>query len=307
MRICQSDAVRNRRVLVTGSSRGIGRAIAERLARDGWSVALHYAENRAEAERVVASIGPRSQGLYQADLANPAEATRLFQAALADGPIHALVNNAGVYRQMSFADAGDGEFEATLHKTFAVNFESPMRLCRAAVKAFAATGGGRILNVASSAHANGVVELDDLEQAKQYDMPGHPLKGWQAYCNTKLMNVLFTYELARRLEGTDVTVNCLHPGQIATELIRTSPTIFKLFYRMIMPGPERGARTSIYLASSSEVQTVTGQYFDHNQKAVPSSPASHDEAVAQRLWLASEQYTKLSAPSGNQRPVLASV
>jgi len=158
MRICQSDAVRNRRVLVTGSSRGIGRAIAERLARDGWSVALHYAENRAEAERVVASIGPRSQGLYQADLANPvyqadlanpAEATRLFQAALADGPIHALVNNAGVYRQMSFADAGDGEFEATLHKTFAVNFESPMRLCRAAVKAFAATGGGRILNVAS--------------------------------------------------------------------------------------------------------------------------------------------------------------
>jgi len=299
------ESMNGKVVIVTGGNTGIGLATVIGLAKLGAHVVmLARSRERGEAALKTAQTqaGRGTITLMLADLSHQADIHRFvgeFQARF--NCLDVLVNNAAIIPPERVLTV-DG-----IETQFAVNHLAPFLLTNLLLDMLKSSAPGRILNVASSAHVNGVVELDDLEQAKQYDMPGHPLKGWQAYCNTKLMNVLFTYELARRLEGTDVTVNCLHPGQIATELIRTSPAIFKLFYRMIMPGPERGARTSIYLASSSEVQAVTGQYFDHNQKAVPSSPASHDEAVAQRLWLASEQYTKLSAPSGNQRPVLASV
>lgn len=241
--------MRNRRVLITGSSRGIGRAIAERLAREGWNIALHFAENRAEAERVVASIGPRCQGLYQADLANPAEAGRLFQAALADGPIDALVNNAGVYRQMSFADAGDGEFEATFHKTFAVNFESPMRLCRAAVRAFATTGGGRILNVASRVGFRGE--------------PGAAL-----YAASKAALINLTRSLAVELAPKNVQVFGIAPGWVETAMSRDGMeerlgAILETIPLGRMASPEDCAAVSAFLLSDDS-SYLSGVVIDIN-------------------------------------------
>lgn len=138
-----------KRVLVTGSSRGIGRAIAERLAAEGWDVAIHYSGHEGEAREVARALGKRSAGVYGADLSSAANAKKLFADALSDGDIHALVNNAGVYLPLDFIAAGDAGFEANWHKTFAVNFDSPVMLMREACRHFAKGSGGRILNVCS--------------------------------------------------------------------------------------------------------------------------------------------------------------
>ncbi|AIE87974.1 SDR family NAD(P)-dependent oxidoreductase [Fimbriimonas ginsengisoli] len=135
-----------KRVLVTGSSRGIGRGIATRLAADGWAVALHYTAHREEAEKTAEAI--QAIGVYQADLSDPANAQRLFDAVVADGELHAVVNNAGAYIQQSFL-AEEEDFSREYRRLMALNLESPVRLMRAAGKLFASRGGGKILNVAS--------------------------------------------------------------------------------------------------------------------------------------------------------------
>ena len=157
--------MRSKRVLVTGSSRGIGRAIAQRLAQTGWSVALHYTNGEKEAKQTEKLLGTACTGIYKADLAQPAKATELFSAALADGPIHAIVNNAGVYMPLDFLHSGDAAFKANLHKTFAVNFESPLMLIRAAAKHFEQNGGGKVLNVATL-RWRGKVWKSDMSKSK---------------------------------------------------------------------------------------------------------------------------------------------
>jgi 3-oxoacyl-[acyl-carrier protein] reductase len=135
--------------LVTGSSRGIGRAIALRLARDGWSVAIHGASPSEALEAVRGELGTSCSGSYTADLGDARHAPLLVERALADGPLHALVNNAGIYLQMNFLAASEEQFDANLHRTMAVNFEAPLRLMRAAARHFREQGGGKVLNVAS--------------------------------------------------------------------------------------------------------------------------------------------------------------
>lgn len=192
----------DKRVLVTGASRGIGRAIAVRLASDGWQVALHYAFDDTEAEKTRQALGSKCVGFYKADLSQVSAASKLFSQALKDGPIHALVNNAGVYMPIDFATAGDASFAANLHKTFATNFESPLMLCRAAVKEFMKSGtGGKIVNVASRVGFKGE-------------------GGAALYGASKAALINLTRSLAVELAPKNVQVYAIAPGWVDTAMAR---------------------------------------------------------------------------------------
>jgi 3-oxoacyl-[acyl-carrier protein] reductase len=193
--------MRSKRVLVTGSSRGIGRAIAQRLAQTGWSVALHYTNGEKEAKQTEKLLGTACTGVYRADLANPAKATELFSEALADGPIHAIVNNAGVYMPLDFLHSGDAAFKANLHKTFAVNFESPLMLIRAAAKHFEKNGGGKILNVASRVGFRGE-------------------GGAALYAASKASLINLTRSLAVELAPQKIQIFGVAPGWVDTAMAR---------------------------------------------------------------------------------------
>jgi NAD(P)-dependent dehydrogenase (short-subunit alcohol dehydrogenase family) len=166
-----------------------------------------------------------------------------------------------------------------LEMTFALNHLSYFLLTNMLLDILKASAPARIVNVSSGANFGGRIQFDDLQLKKGYS-------GFRAYSQSKLMNVLFTYELARRLEGSDVTANALHPGFVATNFGRSNGGLFNWIFRLVMVGaltPEKGAETSIYLASSPEVEGISGKYFD-NKKAVHSASASYDQDTARRLW-----------------------
>lgn len=190
-----------KRVLVTGSSRGIGRAIALRLANDGWTVALHYTADSRDAESTQRQLGKRCLGLYRADLSTPNNASKLFDQVLADGPVHAIVNNAGVYLPLDFAGATDAVFSANWHRTFAVNFESPVLLTRAAAKHFASAGGGKILNICSRVGFRGE--------------PGAAL-----YAASKAALINLTRSLAVELAPKKIGLYGIAPGWVETAMAR---------------------------------------------------------------------------------------
>jgi 3-oxoacyl-[acyl-carrier protein] reductase len=193
--------MQKKRVLVTGSSRGIGRAIALRLGTEGWSVALHYAGNEGEAFKTRNALGGQFAGLYQSDLADAARAPDLIEAALADGPLDALVNNAGVYHPLDFAGAADAAFEANFQRTFAINFEAPMRLTRAICRHFVQRGGGKILNVASRVGFRGEA-------------------GASAYAASKAAMINLTRSLAVELAPKGIQLFGLAPGWVDTAMAR---------------------------------------------------------------------------------------
>jgi 3-oxoacyl-[acyl-carrier protein] reductase len=190
-----------KRVLVTGSSRGIGRAIALRLAQDGWQVALHYGFDEAEAKHTASDLGRKLAGVYQADLSDPKNALSLWERASADGPVHGLVNNAGVYMPIDFAAAGDAAFNANYHRTFAVNFESPLALTRQAVKGLLKLGGGRILNVASRVGFRGE-------------------GGAALYAASKAALINLTRSLAVELAPKNILLFAIAPGWVETAMAR---------------------------------------------------------------------------------------
>ncbi len=190
-----------RRVLVTGSSRGIGRAIASRLANDGWSVAVHYGTEKSEADKVRRSLGARCSGIYEADLSNPATAAKLFADVVKDGPVQAVVNNAGVYLPLDFLGTGDAAFAANLHRTFAINFESPVMLMRAAGKYFAKHGGGKIVNVASRVGFKGE-------------------GGAALYAASKATLINLTRSLSVELASKNIGVFGIAPGWVETAMAR---------------------------------------------------------------------------------------
>ena len=136
-------------------------------------------------------------------------------------------------------------------------------------------------NVSSGAHSAGRIDFDDLQGERRYS-------AWGAYCQSKLANVMFTYELARRLEGIGITANVLHPGVIATGLMRRLPSFIDIPFKLFARSPIRGAETSIYLASSTDVEGITGKYFD-NKTEVPSSKVSYVREAQAKLWSVSEK------------------
>ena len=266
--------------VVTGANSGIGKATALGLAKMGATVAMVCRNERAglaAREQIQAESGNRDVALLLADLSLQGDVRRLAHDLRARFPrLHVLVNNAGV-APIKRSVTTDG-----VETTLAVNYLAPFLLTNLLLETLKASVPSRVVNVAGEYHRKATIDLDDLMYETDYS-------GVRASNRSKLALVLFTYELARRLEGTGVTANCLHPGAVATGAPLKDPDLpsfSRLAYRLVKPfflSPERGAETSIYLASSPEVEGVTGKYFV-KKAAAESSPESHDQAVARRLW-----------------------
>ena len=276
--------------LVTGASSGIGKATATGLAKMGAAVVI-VCRDAARGEAALTEIrqkgGTGDADLLTADLSSQAEIRRLAdQYSRKYQHLHMLINNAGVYYTKRHVTV-DG-----LEAMFAINYLARFLLSNLLLDIIKKSAPARIINVAGAYHAKGKINFDDLQGEKDFN-------GQRANHQSKLADVLFTYELACRFEGTGVTVNCLHPGMVATGLIdkdKDFPRFFKYLYKLsrpLMKSPSKGAETSIYLASSPEVEGVTGQYFV-NKKIAQSCPASHDRELAMRLWDLSVKLAGLS-------------
>jgi NAD(P)-dependent dehydrogenase (short-subunit alcohol dehydrogenase family) len=276
---------KSKTIVVTGGTSGIGRATAVGLAKLGSRLIL-VGRDAGRAEETVAEIrkatGRKDIELVRGDFARQAEIRRVADELLArTDKIDVLVNNAGV-TMMKRTTTPDG-----YETTFAVNHLAYFLLTGLLLPRLrAAAPGARIVNVASDAHRWGVLDLDDLQNEREY-------KAMKVYGQSKTANILFTRELARRLEGSGVTVNALHPGAVATRLGRGSGALFDLLQSVIsvfMKSPEQGADTSIFLASAPELEGVNGGYFA-NRKQKPPQPHASDDALGRRLWEISEKLT----------------
>jgi NAD(P)-dependent dehydrogenase (short-subunit alcohol dehydrogenase family) len=274
--------VKNRTCIVTGASSGIGRATAVALARTGARIGLVCRDPaRGDTARgeIVRETGNADVSVFLADLAVQSEIRRVAAELLDAYPaIHLLVNNAGVVN-LRYAETPDG-----IEATFAVNHLAYFLLTHLLLDRIRASAPARIVNVASEAHKIGRIDLDDLGHRRRY----RPMR---VYGASKLANILFTYELARRLEGSGVTVNCVHPGAVATRLGHNNGRVAAFLARTLgvfFRTPEDGAATSIWAATAPELDAVSGRYFANCREA-RSSRASHDAALARALWAASEQ------------------
>lgn len=277
--------MQNKVCLVTGANSGIGYETALALAEQGATVVMvcrNRARGEAARDQIVAQTGNQTVDLLIADLSSQqsirtvaAEFQRNYDA------LHVLVNNAGAAFR-SRRESVDG-----LEMTFALNHMGYFLLTDLLLDLLKASAPARIVNVASAAHLNAELDFDNLQLTEGYSL-------FKAYANSKLANIYFTYELDRRLndvERSGVTVNALHPGVVGTSIwgsaIPLLGPIFNLVGRLVMRSPAEGAATAIYLASSPEVKSVSGQYFV-DCKPARSSKKSQDEEIAQRLWEVSE-------------------
>ena len=278
-----------KRCVITGATSGIGEATARALARGGAELTLVCrSAERGEAtkERIRDAAPDARVDLVIADLGSQAEIRRAADDLLADPrPIHVLLNNAGVVH-LSYSTTVDA-----IETTFAVNHLAYFLLTRLLLDRIRETPGARIVNVASEAHRFSSMDFDNLGHESDF-------RWMKVYGQSKLANILFTRELARRLEGTGVTVNSLHPGGVSTGLGANNGAllhrVLMLLGRPFMKTPEQGARTSIHLATSPEVEGVSGEYFA-NCKRKPGSRESNDPEIARRLWEVSERMTGVSA------------
>jgi len=270
--------------MVTGANSGIGKATALELAQMGATVVM-VCRDRARGEEARSEITTKSRNnavdLLQADLSSQQSIRQLvehFKQRYTH--LHVLINNAGA------AFTGRRETVDGLEMTFAVNYLAPFLLTNLLLDVLKASAPARIVNVSSASHKSGYIQMDDLQGEKHN-------RSMRAYPQSKLAIVLFTYELARRLQGTGVTANCLDPGFVATNIGQTGASLpVRLLIKLIRSfgtSPEKGAKTSIYLASSPEVEGVTGKYF---VKSLPkrSAAISYDESLQRQLW---EQSAKL--------------
>lgn len=277
-------------VLITGGTGGIGKATAIGLAALGARVAISGRDlGRAEAAAIEirGAAGHQDVDAFSADLSSQAEVRRLAAEVLDAYPrLDVLVNNVGGFWASRHVTT-DG-----LEHTFAVNHLAAFLLTDLLLDRLKASAPARVVTVSSGAQAMGSIDFEDLQGERRYS-------GQTAYNQSKLANVMFTYELARRLDGTGVTATTLHPGVVRTGFGAEDPSwIFKVLvplWRPFMKTPEQGAATSIYLASSPKVEGVTGRYFAKG-KARTSNKASYDTDAAARLWQVSADLVGL-APS----------
>ena len=269
-------------VVITGATSGIGQIAATRLAALGARIVV-VARDRGRAEATLAGlreVGPNvAHRAHIADLSILAEMKQAGrEIAAAEPRVDVLINNAGnIFPTLQVTPDG-------LECTFATNHMAYFVLTHELRERLVASAPARVVNTASAAHIGHSLDFDDLQLSKRYGI-------MTAYGRSKLANILFTRELARRLAGTGVTANCLHPGLVATGLGQRTGGFFALAVRFVMlfaGSPEPGAQTVVHLASSPEVASVTGAYFISSRQA-EAKPAARDDLAARRLWDESER------------------
>jgi NAD(P)-dependent dehydrogenase (short-subunit alcohol dehydrogenase family) len=273
--------------LITGGNSGIGKATAVRLAKMGATVVI-VSRNKEKGETAVTDIiaksGNNNVELIQADMSSQSSIHKLAEDFKArHEKLRLLINNAGVYLTKR------SETEDGVESTFAINHLGPFLLTSLLLDTLKTSAPSRIVNVTSDAHNGAKINFEDLQGEKRFS-------GWQAYGQSKLAMILFTHELAKKLEGTGVTVNSAHPGVVRTNFAKNNGGIVMLGFRFLgifFISPESSAKRILYVATSGDLEGVTGKYFTKMHE-VRSSPESYDDDAARRLWLVSEQLAKLS-------------
>jgi len=284
--ISDKTTMKDKVVLVTGANSGIGRAASLALAKKGATLVM-VARDKERGEAARSEIIRESQNgsvdLLLADLSSLESVRQLateFQRKYSK--LHVLINNAGLFNQRRHVTMDGYE------NTFATNYLAPFLLTNLQLDLLKASAPSRIINVSSVGHYSGHINFDDLNLEKEYG-------GWKAYGQSKLALVLFTHELAKKLQGTSVTVNAVHPGTVATNIWSRplGPVGFIMALpKLFMTSPERGAETIVYLASSPDAKDLNGEYLE-KLKVKKSSDESYNEETAQRLWDVSAKLTGL--------------
>lgn len=269
-------------VLITGANQGIGKASALLLGKMGANLVL-VCRNADKARAAIEDLerdGVKGSELLLGDIGSQADVRRLAAEFTAKHDrLDVLLNNAGILVP-SRRTTADG-----IEETFGVNHLGPFLLTSLLLDILKRTPSSRIVNVSSEAHRGARIRWDDIEYRTT------PYRAFSVYGQSKLCNILFTRELARRLAGTDVTANCLHPGVIGSGFGQTYGGVWSLLTKIAHPfllSPEKGARTQVWLASSPDVQGVSGKYFDKCKERRPSE-AAEDDAAARKLWAISEE------------------
>jgi NAD(P)-dependent dehydrogenase (short-subunit alcohol dehydrogenase family) len=275
--------VRDKRVLITGATNGIGLAAAEELARRGarLSIVARSDAKAADAVTRIKAAGAVDVDMLKADLTSQASVRALAAEALERYPrIDVLVNNAGaMFEQRRLSPDG-------LELTWALNHVAPFLLTELLIDRLKASAPARVVTTSSDAHKGTKIPWDDLSAERSYAG-----RGFRRYGQTKLANILFTAELARRLEGSGVTANCFHPGLVATGFNRNNGVLMQLAMTVVKPfsrSPEKGAETLVWLVDSEEAGADNGGYFVDCKRAQPDPPARDMEA-ARRLWEVTER------------------
>jgi NAD(P)-dependent dehydrogenase (short-subunit alcohol dehydrogenase family) len=285
----QSQRLKGKIILVTGASQGIGFYTAQGLAEMGAHAIIvsHNAENCQDAVKIIRqAAGEESARYYIADLSIQREVRELVGKIKRDyDHLDVLVNNVGAWNS-TYQETPEG-----IEKTFALNHLSYFLLTGLLLEQLKASASARIVNIASDAH-KGIdrIHFENIGLGEKY-------RPFKAYAQSKLANIMFTYELAARLEGTGVTANALHPGTVASKFYRQFgilEPLIRFWLRLSGNTSEEGAQTPIYLAGSLNVADVSGKYFDAEQNQTPSSKASYDEEAWKKLWVLCEKLTNFT-------------
>jgi NAD(P)-dependent dehydrogenase (short-subunit alcohol dehydrogenase family) len=287
--LSENGGMEGKVVLITGGTSGIGKAAATALAEMGAEVVV-TGRDEERGEAAVAEIrrgsGSEKVSLMLADLAVQAEVRKLAEDFRErHDRLDVLVNNAGLI-QSRRTETRDG-----IELTLAVNHLAPFLLTNLLLDLLTKSTPSRVITVSSEARRGAEIDFDDLQSKRRYS-------AFPVYGMTKLANILFTYELAERLQGTGVVANCLHPGGVNTNFGDNNRSPGILLFRAFKPfmrTPEQGADTIIYLASSPEAGEMNGKYLTDREEVSPAEP--RDEVAQTRLWRASEELTNLEVPS----------
>ena len=273
-------------VLITGGTSGIGKASAVALAAMGANVVIvgrNPERGEAALQDIKAQSHSKSVELMLADLSVQSEVRRLAEEFLGrHDRLDVLANNAGLVHSRR-TETVDG-----METTLAINHLAPFLLTDLLLDRLKQSAPSRVITVSSEAERMGKIDFDDIQSTQKY-------RGFPVYGMTKLANIMFTYELAERLKGTFVTANCLHPGPVSTNFGKNNGGPMALFFRLgkpFMRSPEQGADTLIWLASSADVDGVSGKYFS-DRKEIEAKDIAYDPSARRRLWEISEELTGL--------------